>query len=72
MTSPININPDIVRREQALQMQYLRDRVLALAQMLHDMTIERDQAIGDRDAQAAELTSLKEEMAKGAADGASE
>jgi hypothetical protein len=72
MTQPMNIRPDVAYREQAFQMQFLRDRVLVLAQTLADVTSERDQALAEREALSKELDELKAGLAEGGNDGAAE
>ena len=61
----MNINPEIALREQSVLSEYLRQRGLVLAQMLADVTSERDQY-------KAELEALKKERAEENADGAAE
>jgi hypothetical protein len=62
MTQPMNIRPDVAYREQAVQMQFLRERVLVLAQTLADVTLERDQALAEREALSKELDELRDEQ----------
>jgi hypothetical protein len=80
MSEHMNIRPDIAFQEQAVQMQFLQQRVLVLAQHLADVTVqrdvavqERDQAIADRDAHRQELDeALMERREEGERDGAAE
>lgn len=61
----MNINPEIALREQSMLTEFLRQRGLVLAQMLAEMTSERDQY-------KAELEALRNERAEENADGAAE
>jgi predicted nucleic acid-binding Zn-ribbon protein len=62
MRKSMNIRPEVAFRELGVQHEFLKQRNLALAQLLAEMTGERDQL-------RSELDALKQELAKGGADG---
>ena len=55
----MNITPQIAFQEQAIQNQFLQERILALAQALADMTAERDAAVTERDQAIADRDALR-------------
>ncbi|MBO0142252.1 hypothetical protein JZX87_13880 [Agrobacterium sp. Ap1] len=62
MTESMQIDPKIVHHEQLIQMEFLKQRVLTLAQALAERTAQRDEAIGERDRLSSELDELRDEI----------
>jgi hypothetical protein len=69
MTGPVNVGPDIAYREQAIQMEFLRNRILFLAQSLAEATSGLEQALAERDAYAEEIAGLKAKLVGGGHNG---
>lgn len=69
----MNISPEIALKEQAIQNQFLQQRILALAQALSDATSQRDEAVAERDQAIADRDGYRELLTNQEADhGASE